>query len=407
MYDVIVVGGGAAGLMAAATSSFYGKNTLVIEKNDEVGRKILITGKGRCNVTNNCDNETLLKNIVHNSKFMYSAFNNFSSADTMSYFETLGVELKTERGNRVFPVSDKAADIRDCLFENCKNLGVKFIKDVVAQITLQNNSLFEVKTKNDKLFKSSSVIIATGGITYKKTGSSGDGYVFAKKFGHNIVSPKASLVALKTEGDECSKMQGLSLKNTKIKLIDKQNGKVVYEDMGEMLFAHFGVSGPIVLSASAYIDKEPNLYKISLDLKPALSESQLDSRIRRDFEGLLNKDFSNSLGALLPKTLIPIIINRSNISPDLKVNQITKEQRKALISVIKELDFNIIGTASLDTAIITRGGVSTKEINPKTMESKLVKGLYFAGEVIDVDACTGGFNLQIAFSTGYTAGLNA
>ena len=407
MYDVIVVGGGAAGLMAAATSALYGKNTLIIEKNDEVGRKILITGKGRCNVTNNCDNETLLKNIVHNSKFMYSALNNFSSADTISYFENLGVELKTERGNRVFPVSDKASDIRDSLLENCKNLGVKFIKDAVAQITLQNNSFFEVKTKNDKLFECLSVIIATGGITYKKTGSSGDGYVFAKKFGHNIVSPKSSLVALKTEGDECSKMQGLSLRNTKIKLIDKQNGKVVYEDMGEMLFTHFGVSGPIVLSASAYIDKEPNLYKISLDLKPALSENQLDSRIRRDFEGLLNKDFSNSLGALLPKTLIPIIINRSKISPDLKVNQITKEQRKSLISVIKELDFNIIGTASLDTAIITRGGVSTKEINPKTMESKFVKGLYFAGEVIDVDACTGGFNLQIAFSTGYTAGLNA
>jgi len=407
MFDVIVVGGGAAGLMAAATAAKNGKKTLLIEKMSRTGRKILITGKGRCNVTNNCDRDTVLKNVVSNPKFLYSALDLFSTYDTISFFEENGVPLKTERGNRVFPMSDKSMDIADALIKNCKQNGVKVLTDTVTELIIENGEIKGVKTALHSQILAKSVIVATGGVSYSKTGSTGDGYKFARSAGHTITPIRPSLVGLKTAGNECKRMQGLSLKNTALSLRLKSNNKEIYSDMGEMLFTHFGISGPMVLSASAYITSNPNNYYVSLDLKPALTLQKLDERISRDFSENLNKDFSNSLSKLLPKAMIEIVIERSKISPFKKVNQITKEERHHLCSIIKDLCFDITAREDIETAIITAGGVSTKEINPKTMESKLVKGLYFAGEVIDVDACTGGFNLQIAFSTGYTAAFYA
>ena len=406
MYDVIVIGGGASGMMAAGTASSYGKSTLVIEKMPRTCRKILITGKGRCNVTNNCDAETVMKNTISNPKFLYSSLKGFSTKDTISFFENLSVPLKTERGNRVFPVSDNAMDIADALLRYCENFGVKVLTDTVVDILIEDGKVSGVKTESGKIFNAHSVIVSTGGMSFPKTGSTGDGYRFAKKAGHTITPLRPSLVGLKIIGDECKQMQGLSLKNTGLSLIDKRNGKVIFEDMGEMLFTHFGVSGPMVLSASAFVVDNPNDYLLKIDLKPALSIEKLDERISRDFAVNINKDFINSLDGILPKSIIPIIVKLSKISPHKKINQVTREERLALCEIIKKLKLDIIGRASMETAIITAGGVSTKEINPKTMQSKIVNGLYFTGEVIDVDACTGGFNLQIAFATGYTAGIN-
>lgn len=407
MYDVIVVGGGAAGMMAAGTAAALGKSTLLIEKMPRTGRKILVTGKGRCNVTNNCDCDTVLKNVVSNPKFLYSALRNFSPEDTMNFFENLGVALKTERGNRVFPVSDKSMDIADALFLYCAQNGVKVLTNTVTDLIASENEIRGVKTACGKEHSAAAVIVATGGVSYPKTGSTGDGFKFAQNAGHTIIPLRASLVGLKIRGNECKDMQGLSLKNTGLSLYCRSNGKCVYTDMGEMLFTHFGISGPIVLSASAHITDNPQNYYVELDLKPALSMEKLDERISRDFSEVLNKDFSNSLNKLLPKAIIPSVIERSQIEPNKKVNQITKVQRNTLCQVIKKMRFEVAGREAIETAIVTAGGVSTQEINPKTMESKFVKGLYFAGEMIDVDACTGGFNLQIAFSTGYTAGINA
>ncbi len=407
MYDVIVVGGGAAGLLSAGTAASLGKNTLLIEKMPRTARKILVTGKGRCNVTNNCDVETVLKNIVSNPKFLYSVLGNFSPEDTMNLFEGLGVPLKTERGNRVFPQSDRAMDIADALRRYCDMYGVKVLTDTVKELLISDGEIKGVKTESGKECFSASVIVATGGLSYSKTGSTGDGYRLAKTAGHSIVPTRASLVGLKIAGGECKEMQGLSLKNIKLSLYNKSNNKCIYREMGEMLFTHFGVSGPIALSASAHLKENPQNYYIELDLKPALSLEMLDARLSRDFSENLNRDFLNSLSKLLPKAMIAVVVGRSNIPAHQKVNQITKEQRQGLCRVLKSMRFDVCGREDIETAIITAGGVESREINPKTMESKLVKGLYFAGEVIDVDALTGGFNLQIAFSTGYTAALNA
>lgn len=407
MFDVIVVGGGAAGLMAASTAASLNKKTLLIEKMPRTGRKILITGKGRCNVTNNCDRDTVQKNTVSNPKFLFSALENFTPQDTMDFFEGMGVALKTERGNRVFPVSDKSMDIADALLSSCKKNGVKVLTDTVTSLIVENGQIKGVKTASQGEILASSVIVATGGLSYPKTGSTGDGYKFAKSVGHSVTPLRASLVGLKTVGDDCKKMQGLSLKNTALALKDKKTDKIVYSDMGEMLFTHFGISGPMVLSASAFLIDNPQNYYITLDLKPALSFEKLDERISRDFLENINKDFSNSLSNLLPKAMIDVIVEKSGIAPDKKVNQITKEERQRLCAILKNFEIEISSREDIETAIITAGGVSTCEINPKTMQSKLVNGLFFAGEVIDVDACTGGFNLQIAFSSGYTAGFYA
>ncbi len=407
MYDVLVIGGGASGMFAAGNAAQLGKKTVLVEKMQRTGRKILITGKGRCNVTNNCDPVTVMKNTVSNPKFLYSALNNFTPQDTMSFFENMGVPLKTERGNRVFPLSDNAMDIADALYDFCKKNGVKVFTDTVTEIITENREVKGIKTASGNQILSKSVIVATGGLSFPKTGSTGDGYAFAKKLGHTVVNPRPSLVGLKTRGNDAQKMQGLSLKNTALYLINNTNGKTVYKDMGEMLFTHFGASGPMVLSASAFVIDNPENYSLKIDFKPALDEQKLEQRIFKDFAQNINKDIINSLDALLPKTAIPVIVKRSNIDAHKKINQITKEERAALIDTIKGLELSVVDREDIETAIITAGGVSTNEINPKTMESKLVKGLYFTGEVVDVDACTGGFNLQIAFSTAYAAAENA
>lgn len=402
--SIAVIGAGAAGLIAAGTAASLGADVLLFETNPKVGRKIYITGKGRCNVTNNCEVTNILANIPVNPRFLYSALGKFNAQDVMSFFESLGVPLKTERGNRVFPVSDKASDIVDALFSYVKKQGVKIVFQTVNDI-LEHKNGFLVKT-TDKQFIVDRVIITTGGASYPNTGSTGDGYRFAKNFSHSIVSPRPSLVPLVEKGDTCQKLMGLSLKN--VRLTAFENNKKIFEDFGEMLFTHFGVSGPLVLSASAHMrhfgSKE---YKLLIDLKPALDEKTLDKRLLNDFEKYKNSDFINALGELLPRKLIPVIIELAKINPHTKVHSITKTQRAALCKLIKAFPVNISGARPISEAIVTTGGVSVKEINPKTMESKKKTGLYFAGEVIDVDAYTGGFNLQIAWSTGKLAGVSA
>ncbi len=404
-YDCLIIGGGAAGLVSAIFSAEYGYNTAIIEKNDILGKKLLITGKGRCNVTNNSDNENILKNIPTNSRFLYSALNNFSAEDTMNFFERLGVPLKTERGNRVFPVSDKASDIVNALKSYAKELNVTIINEKAEQIITEETdgikSAIGVKCSH-KTYNADKIILATGGKSYPGTGSTGDGYIMAKSLGHTIVPLKPSLVPVNTV-ESCKEMMGLSLKNVTLSLKD-ENNKILYSELGEMLFTHFGVSGPLVLSASAYIKN--GSYKLSVDLKPALDEKKLDARILRDFDSEKNKQLSNVLRKLLPEKLISEIMKRSGIAEDIKVNTVTKEQRKALIENLKNFTFTVKSLRPIEEAIITDGGISVKEINPKTMESKLVKGLYFAGEIIDCCAYTGGYNLQIAFSTAYAAATN-
>ncbi len=402
MQRVVIIGGGAAGLMAAA--QLENGSAVIVEKNDRVARKVMITGKGRCNVTNNCDENTLIANVTGNGKFLYSAFSAFNSKDTMHFFEQNGVPLKTERGNRVFPVSDKAVDIVDALHTAAKRKA-KIIKQTAKEILTRNGAVSGVVLSNGDILECDSVILATGGKSYPLTGSTGDGYAMAEKLGHTISEIKPSLVPLTVHEGFCEKLSGLSLKNVTFSVFEKDKKKPVFSEMGEMLFTHFGVSGPLVLSASAhlrYMDKKEYIAKI--DLKPALSTEQLEKRVLSDFSTQLNSDFINSLGALLPKSLIPVVVKLSGIPPRAKVNSITKEQRQTLVSILKGLTLHITGTRPIEEAIITRGGISVKEINPSTMESKIVKNLYFAGEVIDADAYTGGFNLQIAFSTGYLAG---
>lgn len=404
MTDVIIIGGGAAGCLAAVQAARYGKSVLLFEKNDHLGRKLRITGKGRCNVTNNSPTEEHMKNIPVNPRFLYSAFSNFDSQDVMDFFEELGVPLKTERGNRVFPVSDNANDIADALAREMKKLGVKVVNRRVTKLLTEKGAVTGVRAGGED-HSASAVLIACGGRSYPNTGSTGDGYTLAESVGHTVTELKPSLVPLVSPDKYCSELMGLSLRNVTLKLMDGE--KLLYSELGEMLFTHFGVSGPLVLSASSHIrDMMPNRYRLMIDLKPALSAEQLDARIQRDFAENLNRDFSNGIRKLLPAKLVPVAVKLSGIPAEQKVNSITKEQRRKFGELIKAFPVRISAFRPLDEAIVTSGGISTKEINPKTMESKIVNGLYFAGEVIDVDAYTGGFNLQIAFSTAYTAAIN-
>lgn len=403
---VIVIGAGASGLMAAGTAAENGHNVVLVERNDKVARKVMITGKGRCNVTNNCTLiNDLIQNVPTNGRFLYGAFSKFMPIDTMEFFEDMGVALKVERGNRVFPESDKAVEIVDALNAFSSDAGVKRIKGRATSLIVENGEIKGVKLEDGEEISADAVIVATGGASYPLTGSTGDGYELAKQVGHTVTELKPSLVPLVCHEGFCMDLQGLSLRNVEITVLDTDTYKEVYKDFGEMLFTHFGVSGPLVLSASSHMkDIKPRKYEIHIDLKPALSYEQLDKRIQRDFLENSNKNFINALDALLPKKLVPVIVKLSGIKPAVKVNQITKQQRSELVNLLKDLKVTVNGFRPIEEAIVTSGGVSVKEIDPKTMESKLVKGLYFAGEVIDVDAYTGGFNLQIAFSTGKLAG---
>lgn len=408
-YDVVIIGGGAAGMFAAVHCGRFGKKTAVIEKNDVYGKKLLITGKGRCNVTNNCDNETFLKNVPTNPRFLFSSINGFSCEDTMNFFEWAGIPLKTERGNRVFPQSDKASDIVSALVKECRQAGVEFIKDEAVELVIENGAAVGARCVNDT-YMCDKLLVATGGRSYPKTGSTGDGYAFAQQAGHTVIAPKASLVPIVTKEKYPAEMMGLSLKNVTLSVYRNNDAKPLFSEQGEMLFTHFGISGPLTLSASSHIrntsDGESGKYRISIDLKPALTEQQLDKRVLRDFQEAKNRDFQNSLGKLLPAKMIPVIVKRSGIEGTKKVNEITREERQRLVRLIKGFELTMDKFRPVDEAIITSGGVCTKEISPKTMESKLVKNLYFAGEVIDCDAYTGGFNLQIAFSTAYAFAVN-
>ena len=404
MTDIIIVGGGASGCFGAVQATRSGKNVLLFEPNEKLGRKLRITGKGRCNLTNNSDVQEHLKNIPVNNRFMYSAFSAFDAYDTMNFFEELGVPLKTERGNRVFPVSDNANDIADALVREIKKSGVKVIRKRVTELITENNICKGVKAGNETYY-AESVLIACGGKSYQKTGSDGDGYRLAESVGHTITDIKPSLVPLVSPDKYCADMMGLSLKNVTLNLYERD--RIIYSESGEMLFTHFGVSGPLVLSASSHIrEMQSGRYKILIDLKPALTPEQLDNRIQRDFSENLNRDFINGIRKLLPAKMIPVIVRLSGISPEQKVNSITREQRHKFGELLKAFPVRISDFRPVEEAIITSGGISVREINPKTMESKIIQGLFFAGEVIDVDAYTGGFNLQIAFSTAYSAILH-
>lgn len=402
---IVVIGAGAAGLMAAGQAARRGQSVLMIDKNDRPARKVMITGKGRCNVTNDCDNETFLKNIRSNPRFLYSAIAGFSTADTMEFFENLGVRLKTERGNRVFPVSDRAADIVDALSAFAKSAGARYQKGRVEKILSGAEGVEAVVLADGETIACTDVIVATGGESYPGTGSTGDGYRLARMLGHEVTRIRPSLIPIETEDSFCKEMQGLSLRN--VTLTVTKGKKKIFSELGEMLFTHFGVSGPLVLSASSHMDDEiMGEYVLHIDLKPGLSPEQLDARLLRDFEKYKNKDFLNALGDLLPRKMIPVMVRRSGIEGTSKVHQITRQQRRNLVELVK--DFTIIPKAfrPINEAIVTAGGVSVKQVDPKTMESKLCRGLYFAGEVLDLDAYTGGFNLQIAFSTGFAAGTH-
>lgn len=408
MENILIIGGGAAGLMAACSAADANAQVCIIERRERPARKILVTGKGRCNVTNNCDIATLIESVPRGGRFLYSAFSAFSPADTMSFFEDNGVPLKTERGNRVFPKSDKAMDIADCLVNTAKKKGVKIIGGRCDGLIVEEGVVKGGTTDDGRRFLADRVIIATGGLSYPGTGSSGDGYALARSVGHTVTDTSASLIPLLSDDDFCRDMQGVSLKNVGVKVSEQGKKKAIYDDFGELLFTHFGVSGPTVLSASAHIaDPASGKYTLHIDLKPALDPAALDSRLLRDFEKYSNRDFINSLGDLLPAKMIPVVIKRLGIPFHTKVNQISKAQRTALLGLLKDFTVHITGTRPVEEAVITRGGVTLGEITPKTMESKLCSGLYFAGEVIDADAYTGGFNLQIAFSTGYLAGRSA
>ncbi len=404
---VLVVGAGAAGLIAAGTAAENGAGVTLLEKNQRVGRKIMITGKGRCNLTNNCDVQTFINNVPVNGRFLYSAINRFTPSDTMDFFEGLGLELKTERGNRVFPMSDRAVDVVDALRDYVSDSGVKIVSDAAQALIIENGEVIGVKCEN-RSYYADSVIICCGGKSYPLTGSTGDGYIFAKQAGHTVTELKPSLVPLESSDPECKSMQGLALKNVSLKIIDKNSNKELYSDFGEMLFTHFGISGPMVLSASSHIrDIPPDTYTAVIDLKPALDSEQLDRRLQNEFRANSNKDVSNSFSKLLPKKIIIPVLKRWGVPFDKKCNAVTREERHRLCDILKGYTIPISGFRPIEEAIVTSGGVKTGEINPKTMESKLVSGLYFAGEVIDCDAYTGGFNLQIAWSTGRLAGENA
>ena len=404
---VAVIGGGAAGMMAAATAAEYGAEVTLFERNDRFGKKLRITGKGRCNVTNDCNMEEFLANVPRNPRFLYAALSAFSTEDTKAHFEALGVPLKTERGRRVFPVSDKAADIVAAMEKYCRDLGVTMVNRRVSGLLIEDGRMRGIRLgASEEMYDA--VIVCTGGRSYPLTGSDGDGYRFAEQAGHTLIPLRPSLVPIVCAGNICARMQGLSLKNVTLRMVDIGSGKTVYEEFGEMMFTHFGITGPLVLSASAHVpDLAPGRYEAQIDLKPALDEKTLNDRILSDFSKETNKNFENALDALLPRKMIPLVVEASGIDPYKKVHSITREERRALISCFKCFRVRPTGFRPIDEAIITSGGISVKEVSPKTMESKLVAGLYFAGEILDVDAYTGGYNLQIAFSTGRLAGMHA
>ena len=399
MYDVIVIGGGPAGMFAAITAAKRGRKCLLIERNERLGKKLLITGKGRCNVTNNCDNAEVMKNIPRNGRFLFSALSACPTDKVMAFFEDAGCELKTERGNRVFPVSDRSQSVLDALKKELKSSGVIVRTGRVSDISEIPGGL-SVSAGNEA-FTAENVILATGGLSYPTTGSTGDGYKFAQKLGHTVTACEGSLVPLEA-GPDCAQMQGLSLRNVGVKLMDGR-GKVLYSDFGELLFTHFGVSGPTVLSASAHLKGEN--CKLVIDLKPALEDSKLDERILRDLNMYRNRSMENALTDLLPRSMIPVVLQRLDIDLTMQANALDKQKRKALVALLKGFPVDIRGKRPVAEAIITSGGIKVGEIDPKTMASKLVPGLYFAGEIIDCDAYTGGFNLQIAWATGYAAGM--
>ena len=414
MRNTVIIGGGPAGLMAAISSAKNGDKVTIIEKMNSCGKKLLITGKGRCNITNNAQMDKFMENTPTNPKFLYGVFNNFTNKDIIELLKNEGVKTKVERGERVFPVSDRAQDVLEALLHILRKQNVQILTNTTAKriITDDEKNVLGVELDDGKEIKTDKIILATGGKSYPVTGSTGDGYKLAKDLGHTITKIEPSLVPLTSHDEVCKELQGLSLRNVAIQL--QICDKVVYKDFGEMLFTHFGVSGPIVLSASSYLVKTKNIEQIlkggkvelEIDLKPALSEKKLDARILRDFEEQKNKQFKNSLDKLLPQKLIPVIIEKTNINGSKKINEITKQERQKLVKELKHFRISINGTRPIEEAIVTSGGINIKEINPKTMESKLISGLYFAGEVIDVDCLTGGYNLQVAWSTGYTAGIS-
>ena len=417
---VIVIGGGPAGMMAAITAKENKNDVLIIEKNNQLGKKLLITGKGRCNITSSLEMEDFIKNTPGNGMFLYSAYQQYTNQDIIQFLKQQGLEVKEERGNRIFPVTDKSVDVLKCFTKRIKELDIDIkyntkVVEILTEMVDGESTVIGVKTDRETI-NANKVILATGGKSYPLTGSTGDGYQLVEKLGHSITEIKPSLVPLEVyDKAECKELQGLSLRNVEIKLIDIEKNKQIYEDFGEMVFTHFGVSGPTILSSSAHLVRYKNIDKLfhekkivlKIDLKPALDQKKLNDRILRDFEDVKNKQLKNSLDKLLPQKLIPAVITRSKINPNKKVNEITKKEREQLIKEIKDFEIIIKGFRPIEEAIITSGGVNIKEINPKTMESKKVKGLFFAGEIIDVDSYTGGFNLQIAYSTGYVTGLNA
>ena len=397
---IVVIGGGAAGMMAAGMAAQQGAEVTLLEKNGRLGKKLLITGKGRCNVTNDCAWQDVLQNVPTNPRFLYSALAGFPPAEVKAFFEQYGCELKTERGNRVFPVSDRSQSVLEALERFLREQHVRVMAAAATEIAVQDGRVCGVKTEKGPV-PADCVILTTGGLSYPATGSTGDGYALAQKLGHTVIEPVGSLVPLVEKGHECAKMQGLALKNIAVKLVNSK-GKTVYEDFGELLFTHFGVSGPTVLSASAHL-KPGKSYSLVLDLKPALDEGKLDARFLRDLEAYANRSMENALADLFPHSMIPVLLRRAGIDPALRANSLTRQQRRALLEETKRFVIPISGTRPVEEAIITRGGVSTKEIDPRTMASKLVHGLYFAGELIDCDAYTGGFNLQIAWATAHAA----
>ena len=402
--SIFVVGGGAAGMMAAITAAENGAQVTLLERNDRLGKKLYITGKGRCNVTNDCAPEDFFQNVPRNPRFLYSAIYAFPPREVMAWFEARGCALKTERGNRVFPQSDKSASVIDALRAELRRFGVRVLQERALDIVTQDGAVCGIETDGG-FHKTGRVILATGGCSYPQTGSTGDGYRMLEKLGHTIVPPVGSLVPLVEKGYDCKQMQGLALKNVALRLVN-QKGKTVFEEFGELLFTHFGLSGPVVLSASAHMN-EKDTYTVLLDLKPALDEQKLDLRLLRDFEKFQNRDFENALVELLPRSMIPVIVRRSGIPAEEKVHSITREQRRALLELMKRFPVEIACKAPVEEAIVTSGGVKVSEIEPGTMQSKRVRGLYVAGELLDVDAYTGGFNLQIAWATGRAAGLAA
>ena len=401
MYDGIVIGGGPAGMFASIIAAQQGNRVLLLERNDRLGKKLLITGKGRCNVTNACSPQEVLQNTPRNGRFLYSAMETFPPSAIMQFLEDHGCRLKVERGSRVFPVTDKSSSVLECLRNVMHRCGVDVMTGRVQEIIADENGITGVRTAKQTI-PSKWVILATGGVSYPTTGSTGDGYDMARNLGHTIIEPEGSLVPLECVNSDCADMQGLSLRNVGVKLLNAKN-KVLYKDFGELLFTHFGVSGPTVLSASAHLKGENN--RLVIDLKPALDEGKLNERILRDLEQYKNRSMENALTDLLPRSMIPVVLRRLDIPADLQANSLTKQQRRAMVELLKGFTLDISGKRPVAEAIITSGGVKTSEIDPKTMESKKVRGLFFAGEIIDCDAYTGGFNLQIAWSTAYAAGM--